>query len=1031
MSVLQHYYTSYINEATGRIGFQVKAESPGISSEIEDTINRLISYTIPPSLNERDIDTHPVALRYFYEGPERCYLLCSQSCGSDSNGRPGNFFAHTLVLPPDMFTYMPPILFWKSLLWRREAADSRSPVDALPVLPSLDERYSSLNPDGVWDFLAQEGRRNLLYKLLCAIVHSKKTFQRVVILDTVENVVWWIASVTTLLPPAYRPLLSFATYHHDPKQGQYLITGTTSDSSFGVSSLDYRAFFVLNANTGETSEVADSPYAWLATQAAQPDLYDERLAPLFADYVRRFPAPTAIDEQLDLIALYARLHSARNDNALSTRELDAIHIALSSFEQGSEDPTQDIEELQYLQQVLAQSARFQQNSVIATERGRIEALLKKYAVQYGKTIKDELKSTGEQDKRVAENEQKTYIERNDRSARDELSERKVQNEPSVEDELKHFIENIFRQDGLDAVRFGQLQQRYNAETLEKAINQPEYLSWLIASLEHTSSQQMLSMWQTISKYIQPGAQSQPILILSLQKVGRLWDERRIDEGKVFLKDLCEAVKGNEQRWLQIAVANYHSLPHGLVELFYYGFVYSLKLEQREPYRNIIISVSDIVLNYEVVSDVSSVDVRQGLKVIETWVSYAQSRGYVIAPLVASGLSQLQKVCSPRQWRELAPIILRNTLLTPLPRNIEDQLVSLTFATFSLGTLSLDDLPLYERYQEHPALSTETCTMLTDILSLSQGHLDKTQAQRLYEQVKILTPEEYQVVVGQCIPFFFKNAVTKDAHQYLIKAFFTWNNRYDTSFWQIYWETFKGKLIDPSTASKFADMLAIWFNATSASLEKKYIVQYFFLTLSSHLEEIRKDRRFQEGIREFNKVASQRRNRWYPIVRDCFEEKKGPTKVAFFKIPQVFRRGESQDTDEKEEKRSQAFAREVGKLFQGNVLNRHSKLLVELYNTESRKLFWACYWQKFKEVMISGNAEPALTVLSFWFDWSFEDLYEAQYAPQEFFIYLPGVLEEVRGEEKRAFRETTHQIDENAAPHVRESYRWYPWWKHIL
>src|SRR5258708_33655292 len=115
MSILQHYYTSYTNQETGSTGFQVKAMSPGISPDLQATIARLIAYHVPPMLEEHDVSTHPIALRYYYKGQDQCILLCSQSNGKDPNGRPGNFFAHTLVLDPAVLTSVPPIFYWHSL----------------------------------------------------------------------------------------------------------------------------------------------------------------------------------------------------------------------------------------------------------------------------------------------------------------------------------------------------------------------------------------------------------------------------------------------------------------------------------------------------------------------------------------------------------------------------------------------------------------------------------------------------------------------------------------------------------------------------------------------------------------------------------------------------------------------------------------------------------------------------------------------------------------------------------------------------
>ena len=245
MPVLQQYYTSYHDEISGRLGLGIKATSPGISSQLQKVIDKLISYRIPPSLDEQAIGTHPVALRYWYNNPGECIFLCSQSIGSDVNGRPGNFFAHTVIMEPDMFVSSPPILFWKSPFWQTKDSESRSRIDTLPEMPSFNVE-PSFDIEGMWDFLAQGNRRVWLYKLLCAVVHVNKSFRRIVIQDSTENVVWWIAIVSSLLPPDYRPLLSFSTYHYDLNQSPFMITGVTKDTPVG----NYGSYFVLDAWEG-------------------------------------------------------------------------------------------------------------------------------------------------------------------------------------------------------------------------------------------------------------------------------------------------------------------------------------------------------------------------------------------------------------------------------------------------------------------------------------------------------------------------------------------------------------------------------------------------------------------------------------------------------------------------------------------------------------------------------------------------------------------------------------------------------------
>jgi hypothetical protein len=306
MSGRQYYYTSYVHQQTGRAGFQVKAMSPGLAPELQETIARLIAYRVPANLDIQQVETHPIALRYAYKGPDECILLCSRSCGRDEYGRPGNFFAHAVVLPQDLFTSVPPGFFWKSAFWCESDPVEREEIASLPRL-ALEDEEPALDLEDVWAFVAGGRRRALLYHLLCAVVQSHRRQGRIVICDSDEHVALWVASVSCLLPPAYRPLLTFATYHHDPRQAPFMIVGT--DASHRAVLEDDASIFLLDAVHGRCSPVEPSSYAELAVAAAQPDLYESILLTLFATLFAPDEADTSqvrIDERLDQLALYVR-----------------------------------------------------------------------------------------------------------------------------------------------------------------------------------------------------------------------------------------------------------------------------------------------------------------------------------------------------------------------------------------------------------------------------------------------------------------------------------------------------------------------------------------------------------------------------------------------------------------------------------------------------------------------------------------------------------------------------------------------------
>ena len=303
MTMLQHYYTSCMHGLSEGAGFQTKAESPGISPQLDKTIASMIGYRIPPSLDERITTQHPVALRYDYLGPNRCILSCIQSSGPDEKGRDGNYFAHTVITNPQDFAVLSPIMFWRHSFWQTSDLSDRLEISPVPSF----ELEPSLELDSIWPFLDESNRRQWFRKLLTAVVQYSESKRPIIILDSNDNVASWIAAITFALPPILRVSLTFSTYHHDPYNVPYCITGTTrpGDSVFRFSSNEYISYFVLNALDERISEVKESVYAEFVCERYSPDLYEDTLLDFFMTCNRLLPyrsSPASL--HLDYIARF-------------------------------------------------------------------------------------------------------------------------------------------------------------------------------------------------------------------------------------------------------------------------------------------------------------------------------------------------------------------------------------------------------------------------------------------------------------------------------------------------------------------------------------------------------------------------------------------------------------------------------------------------------------------------------------------------------------------------------------------------------
>ena len=273
MTIRQLYYTSFV-DPTGRGGFRIMSRTPGIPPQAENELLRLLSYRTPANVDERAVDLHPVALRYgrLESGPS--VLICAQSSGSDELGRPGNYFAHALVVDPDDIS-LDPIACWRSPMWVRQA---RADVHELPALEAL--RSGPPDPDRFWRFLAVGQRRAWFQAVLAAAVSYGERGRPIIVVGSVEDAIEWVAAISEALPRALRPLLTFSSYEHDPRKTPFLVTGTRPDGAFRAARNEYQHYFIVNEAENRASAAEPSSYAAWITARLEPNAWKEQVAPL-------------------------------------------------------------------------------------------------------------------------------------------------------------------------------------------------------------------------------------------------------------------------------------------------------------------------------------------------------------------------------------------------------------------------------------------------------------------------------------------------------------------------------------------------------------------------------------------------------------------------------------------------------------------------------------------------------------------------------------------------------------------------------
>ncbi len=275
MPIYELYYTSSKPQHANQGGYQVRAQSPGISKAQRAVLDKMMGYKHPPGYDEYTPATHPVAMRYLPIDAHSAALVCSQSTGEDDNGRPGNYFAHSMVGDMSLLSrdeQLPPIVYWQNPFWRKHDPDARPERDSLPVHDDLIVSTGNFDFDAAWAFLETDHRRTWFRKLLAALVSSDR---KIIIRDTVEHVVVWIYALSLTLPPRLRNLLSFSTYHHDPLTTPFRINGIVPEQTLRPG--DY---FMLDAIDLNVTDAPPSTFADFAADHMTESGFNETLLDL-------------------------------------------------------------------------------------------------------------------------------------------------------------------------------------------------------------------------------------------------------------------------------------------------------------------------------------------------------------------------------------------------------------------------------------------------------------------------------------------------------------------------------------------------------------------------------------------------------------------------------------------------------------------------------------------------------------------------------------------------------------------------------
>ncbi|WP_435113020.1 GTPase-associated protein 1-related protein [Nocardiopsis synnemataformans] len=226
MGFAQLYYTSCEHGLSGYAGYQFNAATPGVDPRVLREVERFTVYE-PPRSRER-VDEHPVNLCYSPDVGGVPVLSRVVSSGDDPSGRPGNYFAHSLVAMGPEGSGPLPAELWEADFWAEEPVGDPG-LSELPELSELEIGPGPLDRRRT-DAWVRGRSAEVVTRLLLAADDAVDDSRPLVLVANSPSVAHWVAALSHLLPPRRARLLSFATYCGDPDEALVQVVGVAPGS---------------------------------------------------------------------------------------------------------------------------------------------------------------------------------------------------------------------------------------------------------------------------------------------------------------------------------------------------------------------------------------------------------------------------------------------------------------------------------------------------------------------------------------------------------------------------------------------------------------------------------------------------------------------------------------------------------------------------------------------------------------------------------------------------------------------------------
>lgn len=221
-------------------GQQVFSYDQNFGDNKSDDVRSLFTYTLPtlPAgqfMTEELAPTMPQVFKYKRMKNGGCAVTLNTYLGRDymgSAGRFGNTLSHSIVTDDEDFNIYPCEMYRSTELRYAmdfEEVNNPNPPAYLPE-PELNKGFV-IDPDSVVEFIGIGENLDFLKMMYGALLKNGENRNRLIICDSEENIVKWIAAIEYILPMDMAKDINFSTYEFDPSLSPCRICGVLPEGT--------------------------------------------------------------------------------------------------------------------------------------------------------------------------------------------------------------------------------------------------------------------------------------------------------------------------------------------------------------------------------------------------------------------------------------------------------------------------------------------------------------------------------------------------------------------------------------------------------------------------------------------------------------------------------------------------------------------------------------------------------------------------------------------------------------------------------